>query len=193
MRSSARRALAAVACAALWSALPGHAQTVAQRAAACAACHGADGNATMPNMPSLAAQPPVFLETQLVMIREGLREVPEMKGMLDGVSDQDITALAKHFSSLPAKPAGGELRAEQFERGRQIASKMQCGSCHLPNYEGRQQMPRLAGQREDYLAYSMRQFRDGKTTGRDTIMTAALYGVSDKDILDLAHFLAHVK
>jgi len=166
------------------------AQSIAPRLAQCAACHGADGNSQIKDFPSLAGQPRVFLENQLVMIREGMRDIPAMKGSLDGVSDADITALAQHYASLPVKSTSGPQNTAWLERGRQLASDMRCGICHLPNYQGREQMPRLAGQREDYLLHSMRQFRSNQAVGRDTLMTAALYGVSDEDIQAMAHFLA---
>ncbi len=57
---------------------------------------------------------------------------------------------------------------------------------------GREQMPRLAGQREDYLFHSMKQFRDGSATGRDTIMAASLHGMSEEDLRDLAHYLSQL-
>jgi len=53
--------------------------------------------------------------------------------------------------------------------------------------------PRLAGQREDYLYESMRAYRDNRRTGADTIMAAALYGVSDTDIQALAHYRARLR
>jgi cytochrome c553 len=65
-----------------------------------------------------------------------------------------------------------------------------CGTCHLPDYAGREQIPRLAQQREDYLLAVMRQFRSGVAPGRDTIMSAALTGMSEQDLADLAHYLA---
>jgi cytochrome c553 len=167
--------------------------TSPQRLAACGACHGVDGNSSMPNSPSLAGQPKVFLENQLIVIREGLRVIPAMVGVLDKVSDKEITALAEHFSAMPIKAQAGEKREESFERGRVLASKMHCASCHLPNYQGQAQMPRVAGQREDYLVHSMREFKNGTATGRDTIMASALYGASEQDIQDLAHYLAHLE
>lgn len=166
-------------------------QSLSERTAVCAACHGANGNSQTSNSPSLAGQPKVFLEQQLIVIREGLRVIPQMAGLLDGVSDKEITALAEHFASQTLKPQPGAKNEAQFERGRVLAGKMHCASCHLSSYEGREQMPRLAGQREDYLVHSMREFRDGKATGRDTMMASVLYGVSDQNIQDLAHYLAH--
>jgi len=70
---------------------------------------------------------------------------------------------------------------------------MLCGTCHLPDYSGRQQIPRLAGQREDFLLYAMKQFRDHPGPGRDTIMSASLYGLKDRDLSDLAHYLTYFK
>ena len=51
-------------------------------------------------------------------------------------------------------------------------------------------MPRLAGQREDYLVDAMIGYRDGKRTGADTTMSEVLYGMSDADIKALAAYLA---
>lgn len=159
------------------------------------ACHGPQGNSQIPLFPSLAGQPKVFLENQMVIIREGLRDIPQMKGLLDGVKDADIVVLATYFSSqTPVRPTTlSPLNAETYQRGQTMARAMLCGTCHLPDYSGRQQIPRLAGQHEPFLFDSMKQLRDHAGPGRDTIMSASLYGLKDKDLVDLAHFLAHFK
>ena len=51
-------------------------------------------------------------------------------------------------------------------------------------------MPRLAGQRIDYLAYAMKSYLDNSRSGADTAMTAAILGLSDADIVALAHYAA---
>ncbi len=158
--------------------------------AACGACHGADGNSTMPGVPSLAGQPKVFLENQLVMIREGMRDVPQMRGLLDAVNDEDFSALAKRYAAMPIKPSTYKPDAEKISRGAALSKQGLCGSCHLPDYSGQQQMPRLAQQREDFLLANMQQFRDGKATGRDTMMTGILRGFTDAQLSDLAHYFA---
>lgn len=181
-------ALLALSC---WAGAPALAQDLAARLQSCVACHGMGGNSTLPNIPSLAAQPRVFIENQLVMIREGLREIPAMKGQLDGVSDAELSAMARHFAALPLKPAPAAKNDALFAQGQKVSEASRCGSCHLPSYVGREQMPRLAGQREDYLLHSMRQFQNNQATGRDTIMAASLYGIADADLRAMAHFLAH--
>lgn len=158
----------------------------------CMACHGPAGNSQIPTIPSLAGQPQLFIENQLVLIREGMRPVPEMKGMLDGMKDAELVALATWFAAQPLKPAAGQRNDVVYARGQALAGKALCGTCHLPDYSGRQQIPRLAGQHEAFLLQSMKQFRDHPGPGRDTIMAAALYGLKDQDLADLAHFLAHL-
>ena len=162
----------------------------AQTLQLCAACHGDKGNSQMPGSPSLAGQPRVFIENQLVMIREGLREVAQMKGLLADMKDEEFTALAKYFSQQKIQAQMISPDTSKVARAAVLSQRGQCGSCHLPDYAGRDQMPRLAGQREDYLLASMKEFRDGRATGRDTIMAATLRGLSNADLTDLAHYFA---
>lgn len=166
-------------------------QASSQRMAMCGACHGVQGNSMMPNTPSLAGQPKVFVENQLVLIREGMRDIPAMKGLLDNVPDAELSALAQHYAALPVAKPSTPRQQDLFARGETLSKDMRCGICHLPNYVGREQMPRLAGQREDYLLYTMRAMKSNQVAGRDPIMTASLYGISDADLQAIAHYLAH--
>ncbi|NKE68266.1 c-type cytochrome [Ramlibacter sp. RBP-2] len=187
---AAGRKLAAAALLCFVASAP--AQQPPPQAAACAACHGPGGNSQQPLVPSLAGQPKLFIENQLVLVREGLREIPPMKGLLDGMADAELVALAQYFSAQkPVRPATGPRDAAAYARGEALSAKMHCGSCHLPDYAGREQIPRLAGQHEAFLLQSMKQLRDRPGPGRDTIMAASLYGLKDADLADLAHFLAH--
>jgi cytochrome c553 len=160
---------------------------------ACLACHGPGGNSSSPEVPSIAGQPKLFIENQLVLIREQLRPSPQMQPVVQGMKDADISRLAEHFSKLPAKSMEtGKPDAKLVQQGRHKASALRCGVCHLPDYRGQNQVPRLAAQREAYLAAEMRAYRDGKRKGGDTIMAASLYGVSDADIAAIAHFLSRL-
>lgn len=169
-----------------------HAQTTPQRMALCASCHGADGNATLNGMPSLAAQPALFLETQLVLIREGIRDIPSMAGMLNGFTDAELTAIAGYYAEKPLAAVPKDLDPVLFARGGELAQGMRCGICHLPTYLGRDQIPRLAGQREDYLVHSLLQFKNNQATGRDSNMAAAVYGISDDDLKAMSYFLSRL-
>jgi len=165
---------------------------LAERIKGCAACHGADGNSQMSGVPSIAGQPKVFLETQLVLTREGMRSTAVMQNAVRGMSDKEITAIAIHYAALPVRGASGKSDAALDKRGREIAGKFRCGICHLKNYSGQQQIPGLAGQREEYLVSTMIAFRDNPPPGVDTQMSAALYGISDAEIRAMAHFLSRL-
>lgn len=183
------RALALLA-AGLLVAAAAPAQPSAERLAACAACHGANGNSPSPVIPSIAGQPRVFIENQLVIMREGLREVPVMAPVLKGLTDEEISALAKHFSALPIVPAVTTVQPDKQRAGAEISRKALCGTCHLASYSGQNQVPRLAGQHEDYLLLALKAFRDQPGPGRDTIMAATLRGMSDTELGQLAHYFS---
>ena len=76
------------------------AQKPPARANMCEACHGPNGNAVLKDMPSIAGQPKVFIENQLVLIREGMRDIPQMKGVLDNVPDTELTELATYYAGF---------------------------------------------------------------------------------------------
>lgn len=167
------------------------AQPGAERLAQCAACHGAGGNSVIPGTPSLAGQPALFVENQLVLIREGMREVvPAMADALKGMKDAEIRQLASYYAAQKPARTAGPADAATAKRAQEVAQKAHCGSCHLADYSGREQIPRLAGQREEYLLEAMRQYRDNRRSGGDTLMAAALYGIADADLQALAKYLA---
>ena len=168
-------------------------ESLGERVKICAGCHGADGNSQMAGVPSIAGQPKIFLENQLVLTREVLRGTEIMQNLMHGLSDKEIIAIANHFAALPARSAPGEAGPALAKRGARLAGKLRCGICHLKDFSGQQQIPRLAGQREEYLFDTMIAFRDHPRPGGDTQMSAVLYGVSDDDIKALAHFLSRIR
>lgn len=114
-----------------------------------------------------------------------------MQPAVQGLTDKEIVRLADHYARQPATTEAAD--PAQIQRGIAIARKLHRGSCHLPDFRGREQMPRLAGQRAEYLVESMLAYRDNRRTGGDTITAATLYGVSDEDIRTLAHYLARLR
>ncbi len=158
--------------------------------AGCGECHGEDGNSATASIPSLAGQPEIFLTTQLILFREGLRHSAQMAPRARGLSDATVVALAAHFAALPARAAPTAGDPDLLAQGRRLAQAGRCGGCHLPDFSGRQQIPRLAGQREDYLAAALAAYRDETRGGADTTMIEVMRGASDAEISALAHFLS---
>jgi LSD1 subclass zinc finger protein len=156
----------------------------------CVACHGETGNSTMENTPSLAGQPSTFLFLQLFLIRDGLRPLPLMQPFLEGRSDQDLEDMAAFFAAQTPEPEDTPRHAALYTRGAELSPRLRCASCHAAGYVGQAQMPRLAGQREDYMVHAMRQYQTNERAASDTTMTAVLYGLSADDIAALAHYMA---
>jgi cytochrome c553 len=166
------------------------ARTLDERAAECAACHGPGGNSNIPNLPSIAGQPQFFLMNQLILIREGVRPIPEMADVLKGLKDEEAIALADRFAAAPVVRSDEPVDPALVKRGAELSVTMRCASCHMPDFEGAEQMPRLAGQRIDYMFNALRAYRDNKRAGADTNMTAVVFGASDADLEALSHYAA---
>jgi len=164
--------------------------SVVERIKQCAACHGEDGNSQMANLPSLAGQPEFFIINQLFLMREGVRKVDAMAALVKDLKDGDLQALAKHYAAQPPKASGEPIDPALAQRGSELAATRRCGSCHQPALTGADQIPRIAKQRVDYLVTALKELRDGKRPGADTLMSQAVAGLSDADLTALAHFAA---
>ena len=193
------------------SAVKGDATAGKAKAAACAACHGADGNSLAPTFPRLAGQGERYLFKQLKEInrkdKKGnvIRSVPAMAGQTENLSDQDLADLAAYFASQTA--GGGQAKKDLVAKGEEIyrggiRSKgvPACAACHSPDGAGvaAAGFPRLAGQHADYLVATLKAYRaaqDGDANGRandgDTRpMRTVAYGLSDSDSTAVANFIA---
>lgn len=72
------------------------------RLVACQACHGVDGIATFDGAPNLAGQPASYLEAQLKHFRSTDRKHELMNAIASQLADDEIAALAAHWSGLPS-------------------------------------------------------------------------------------------
>lgn len=86
------------------SAVNGNAVAGKQKAAACAACHGADGNTPIDaNTPKLAGQYPDYLLKALKDYKSGKRSNAIMAAQVKDLSEADMANLAVYFASLPGQ------------------------------------------------------------------------------------------
>lgn len=170
------------------------------KAAICAACHGADGNSMVPQWPKLAGQHPAYIERQTALIKSGARPVPEMAGIVGGMSDQDFADLAAFFASQ--KNNGGvadETLSAQGERlwrsGNAETGVPACMACHGPGGEGNPLAgyPALSGQHSVYTTKMLQRFRAGENWGEKDAQSHVMNGVAaeltDAEITALASFI----
>jgi cytochrome c553 len=194
-RAARTAALAAAMTVGLAAAAPAAAQsTHADRfAAVCAACHGVQGHSTQPLTPSLGGQPSFYAITQLFLFREGRRDNPLMTAVAKGMSDDDLRGFSDLIATLPPPAPAPVADAARAARGAALATRLHCTGCHGTDLAGGRQVPRLAGQREDYLLLALRGFRSASRVGYTPAMTEALAGVAPDQLEDLAHYLATFK
>jgi cytochrome c553 len=160
----------------------------------CLACHGADGRSQTEKVPSLGGQPAQFLVTQLFMFREGLRNIAPMSELTKGWSDVELQRAADFFAKLPPpKPPAAAGDPARMEKARALAEQNHCNVCHRPDFSGQDNVPRLADQREDYLLKVLRDYKSGARHGYDATMAEVLQPVDDKQIVEFAYYLSHLR
>jgi cytochrome c553 len=164
-----------------------------RKAAACFACHGSGGNSSNALYPSLAAQTPLYIYYQLLQFREGRRANEQMSPFAAKLTDADMKDIAAYFSTQKSLGTDIKIDDAKIEAGKAIATRNHCGSCHLPNYAGQNHIPRVAGLQVDYLISQLRGFKSGARPDIDGTMASAAQPLSDKDIVDMAAYLASLK
>jgi cytochrome c553 len=170
------------------------AESIQERAATCFACHGEHGQSQTENTPSLGGQQAPYALIQLFMFREKLRTFQPMNDMAKPLSDDDLRAFSDFIATLPKPPppadAGDPAR---MQRAQALIAQNHCNSCHRPDFSGGDNVPRIADQREDYLAKTLAEYKNNSRHGYDGTMADVMGSVTPEQIPDLAYFLARVR
>ena len=169
----------------------------AQRfATLCAACHGANGRSDMPGIPALAGQHSFYAITQLFLFREGRRSNEAMTAVAKQMSDADLRGFSDFIATLPPVPAPPPATppdAARMKMGAELAQRHKCLFCHGADFAGGQQVPRIGGQREDYLQMTLRAFKSGQRPGYTMAMGEAVSQVTPDELDTLAYYAARFR
>jgi len=142
----------------------GKAENATAKAAVCIACHGPNGNSTNPEWPRLAGQNAVYTAEQLHLFKANVRANPTMMPMGSMLSDQDIDDLSVYYegqtpTGLEADPSFWQAGESLYRSGDPARSIPACIACHGANAEGKDNVPRLAGQHPAYLVKQLAYFK----------------------------------
>jgi cytochrome c553 len=171
-----------------------NAETIEERAAPCLACHGEHGQSETENTPSLGGQQPPYALIQLFMFREKLRLFEPMNEMAKPLSDDDLRIFSDFIGKLPKpQPPADPGDPARMQRAQALVQQHRCNSCHNIDFSGKDNVPRIADQREDYLAKTLREYKDNSRHGYDGTMAEVLQPVTNEQIADLAYYLARVR
>jgi cytochrome c553 len=189
----------------------GDAQAGAGKAAACAACHGLDGNSADPQYPKLAGQHERYIARQLALYKSGERNNAIMLGFAATLSAQDMRDIGAYFASQKVVPGVADDTAiatgpnqglafyqvgERIYRyGKPDQGVPACQACHGPAGRGNPgaAWPQLGGQHAPYTATALTAFRDGMVWGKDANANALMAGVAgnltDEEIQALSTYI----
>ncbi len=156
-----------------------------QKSAVCAACHGMDGNSEIPEWPKLAGQHADYAARQTRMVRDQVRDIPEMYPMVMDLSDQDIADIAAFYAEQTLQPGVAdeelvELGQRIYHDGNRETGVPACAACHGPSGEGipGAYYPLIRAQHADYTADRLQRYRGGETNGDDDPFSAMMVGVA---------------
>jgi cytochrome c553 len=185
---------AAVAALLIWAQAPLHAETFAERVASCLSCHGENGQSTKPEVPSLGGQTVFYALIQLYLFREKQRSVEIMNDATKNFTDDDLRTFSDYIATLPPPQPPPDAGDEQRRQtARVLIQRNHCNACHTLDLSGRDNVPRIANQREDYLIKTLREYKNNTRYGYDATMAEALAPVTDQQILDLAYYIARFR
>jgi cytochrome c553 len=128
------------------------------------------------------------------MFREKLRVFEPMNEMAKSFTDDDLRAFSEFIGKLPKpQPPADAGDPARLQRAQALVAQNHCNSCHNTDFSGKDNIPRIADQREDYLAKTMREYKDNSRHGYDGTMAEVLQPVTPKQIADLAYYLARLR
>jgi cytochrome c553 len=163
----------------------------------CAACHGLDGNSTVPNFPKLAGRHPEYLVRELKEFTSGKRKSAIMAPIAASLDPGDFNALGAYFGAQ--KPNSGQVLdtaaaasgKKLYADGNEEKGIPACAGCHEADGSGNKRFPRLAGQHREYLIEQMLNFKnDVRNDNASRLMREVTKLMSDDEIKSVAEFLA---
>jgi cytochrome c553 len=181
----------------------------AAKAAACFACHGANGNSVNDQWPSLAGQSAAYIEAQLKHFHDKTRIDASgvMPPMAAGLSDQDMQDLGAYFSrqttaGLEADPSYWQAGEKLYRGGDRARNLPACIACHGPLGRGNPSagFPMLRAQHAVYTVQQLGDYAADKRYTRNDkgesnggpnaeIMHTIASRLTPQDIRNLASYL----
>ena len=166
------------------------ADTIEEKAAICAACHGEKGLPVDTSMPIIWGQNAGYLYLQFRDFQKGARKDDRMTPIAQSVAKEDALALAEYFAAKPW-PNTGAPAASKADADIAIAANKSivCTSCHLEQFQGDSSVPRLAGQEHDYLLKTIMDFRN-RTRANNPGMSDLMNTATPEQLAAMAAYLA---
>ena len=185
--------LALLALPALTAAADDEFASVREALQTCVACHGERGAAPpLPQYPILAGQHYYYLYLQLRDFKSGARKNELMAPFVAPLDTDDLKLIAKYLSEQTWPAIGHSADPKNVEKARTAVDSGECAQCHLGDFRGASGVPRLAGQRPEYLEKTMLDYKNRVRTNSPDMATL-LSSFSEESIESLADYFASVR
>jgi len=163
------------------------AQAGAKKAQICIVCHKL---AQSYSFPLLEAQPKEYLYVQMKAYKDKRRVWPGRPHNDTALPEKDLRDIAEYFSAQKMPGAPFRIDPSSVATGKQKAEELKCANCHMPEFSGKDDVPRLAGQVPEYLVAQMDAFRSGARLHGRGPMGDPARNANAQDSEFLGHFFA---
>jgi cytochrome c553 len=172
-----------------------------KKVAMCIGCHGIAGyQASFPEIhkvPMISGQGAKYIMAALSAYQKGERRHPTMRGIAQGLSEQDMADVAVYYEAhgrtegkpeLPKAAAGSAAATALLAKGG-------CVACHGENFSKPldPSYPKIAGQHSDYLFVALKSYKADKASlmARSNGVMAGIAGqFSNAELKELASYVA---
>ncbi|MEH6348202.1 MAG: c-type cytochrome [Bermanella sp.] len=159
-----------------------------ERSMLCGYCHGKDGNSVKNYIPNLAQQNTEYLLKQFLLFSNGERKSYVMQQLSKTLSGQEKIDLALYYSSQQVTKISDVVGSVKGHDKYQSF----CFACHGENGEGNKDLPRLAGQKKEFLLKTLSAFKQGKKSRSTSPMVKIMRTVKASDIEPLADYISNM-
>jgi cytochrome c553 len=177
----------------------GDAANGAGKIAMCIGCHGIKGyQSSFPEVykvPMISGQGAKYIAAALVAYQKGERKHPSMRGIAEGLSEQDIADIAAYYeASGQSGAAAPAAAAPATGKAADLVAKGACASCHGDNFNKPidPSYPKIAGQHADYLFVALKSYKaEGYSTwGRSNgVMAGIAKQFTNAELKELAKYV----
>lgn len=179
----------------------GDAKAGERKISMCIGCHGIKGyQASFPEVykvPMISGQGAKYIVAALTAYKKGERKHPSMRGIADGLSEQDMADVAAYYEAH-GKVEGAAAPVKAVEASAKVVALLQkgsCASCHGDNFNKPidPSYPKIAGQHADYLFVALKSYKvEGQSTwGRSNgIMGGVAKQFSNAELKELAKYVS---
>lgn len=158
----------------------------------CAGCHGTDGASSGPATPTIAGMSEAYLVETMQAYKSGDRWSTIMGRIAKGYSDEEITAMARHYAAQPYKGHAQVPVSAKAKAGHKLHEEY-CEKCHEDGASSVEDDSGLmAGQWMPYVHWTLDDYVAGRNTPSEKKMAKALMKMLDEhgpaSVEKLVHF-----